>query len=262
MDPYLQPAAHALLQASEDFERAARDLTRDQLAARPGGAASVAFHLRHVVGSIDRLLTYARGAVLSDAQKRALADEATAGDSALDAASLVRDAQDAIAKAVDQMRTTPRDTLLEPRSVGRKALPSTVIGLLFHVAEHTQRHAGQCIATAKVVRAVTIDDFQRLDIRVGTVLDAEPFPEARKPAIKMRIDFGASLGVKQSSAQLTMHYTPEQLVGRQVVAVANFPPRRIAGFTSDVLVLGAMPTEREVVLLRVDAPVENGTRIG
>ena len=108
----------------------------------------------------------------------------------------------------------------------------------------------------------TVDDFLTLDIRVGTVVAAEPFPEARKPAIKLRIDFGPALGVKRSSAQLTVHYTPEQLVGRQLVAVVNFPSRRIAGFESDVLVLGAMPTEREVILLCVDRAVDNGTRIG
>ncbi|HTL94163.1 MAG TPA: tRNA-binding protein [Gemmatimonadaceae bacterium] len=108
----------------------------------------------------------------------------------------------------------------------------------------------------------TVDDFLTLDIRVGTVVAAEPFPEARKPSIKLRVDFGPELGVKRSSAQLTVHYTPEQLVGRQVVAVVNFPSRRIAGFESDVLVLGAMPTEREVILLAVDRPVDDGTRIG
>ncbi|HXE59300.1 MAG TPA: tRNA-binding protein, partial [Gemmatimonadaceae bacterium] len=102
----------------------------------------------------------------------------------------------------------------------------------------------------------TVDDFLTLDIRVGTVVAAEPFPEARKPAIKLRIDFGPELGVKKSSAQLTVHYTPEQLVGRQVVAVVNFPLRRIAGFESEVLVLGAMPTEREVILLAVDRAVD------
>ena len=107
----------------------------------------------------------------------------------------------------------------------------------------------------------TLDDFQRIDIRVGTVLSAEPFPEARKPSIKLAIDFGAEVGVKRSSAQITRHYTPESIVGRQVVAVVNFPPRRIAGFASEVLVLGACPSKDDVVLLRVDSPVENGTRI-
>lgn len=101
-----------------------------------------------------------------------------------------------------------------------------------------------------------------MDLRVGTVLRAEPFPEARKPSIKLEIDFGPELGVRRSSAQLTMHYTPESLAGRQVVAVVNIGTRRVAGFTSEVLVLGAMPDATEVVLLRTDHPVENGTRIG
>jgi len=99
-------------------------------------------------------------------------------------------------------------------------------------------------------------------MRVGTVLEAAPFPDARKPSIKMVIDFGPDLGVRRSSAQLTVHYEPAALVGRQVVAVVNFPPRRIAGFASEVLVLGAMPSPTEVVLLAVDQPVANGTRIG
>jgi tRNA-binding protein len=107
----------------------------------------------------------------------------------------------------------------------------------------------------------TIEQFTALDIRVGTVVHAEPFPEARKPAFKLVIDFGPDLGQLRSSAQLTVHYSPSDLIGRQVVAVVNFPPRRIAGFASEVLVLGAMPDEREVVLLRVDLPVANGTRI-
>src|SRR5918999_5720595 len=104
----------------------------------------------------------------------------------------------------------------------------------------------------------SLDDFAALDIRVGTVLEAEPFPEARKPSIKLRIDFGAELGIKQSSAQLTARYRPESLVGRQVVAAVNIGTRRIAGFLSEVLVLGAMPTATEVVLLGVDEPVANG----
>jgi tRNA-binding protein len=108
----------------------------------------------------------------------------------------------------------------------------------------------------------TPDDFFAIDIRVGTVLSAKPFPEARKPSITMEIDFGPELGVRRSSAQLTVHYTPESLVGRQVVAVVNIGERRIAGFTSQCLVLGAMPTPTDVVLLEPDAPVANGTRIG
>ena len=108
---------------------------------------------------------------------------------------------------------------------------------------------------------ITLDDFQKIDIRVGTVVSAEPFPEARKPSIKLAIDFGPTLGTKRSSAQLTRHYTPEALVGRQVVAVVNFPPRRIAGYASEVLVLGACPAADDVVLLRPDMPVENGVPI-
>jgi tRNA-binding protein len=108
----------------------------------------------------------------------------------------------------------------------------------------------------------TIEEFGAIDMRVGTVLEAAPFPEARKPSIKMVIDFGPDVGVRRSSAQLTVHYGPEMLVGRQVVAVVNFPPRRIAGFASEVLVLGAMLSPTEVVLLAVDQPVANGTRIG
>jgi tRNA-binding protein len=108
----------------------------------------------------------------------------------------------------------------------------------------------------------TPDEFFAIDMRVGTVLTAEPFPEARKPAIKLTIDFGDKIGVKRSSAQLTKRYTPDALIGRRVVAVVNFPPRRIAGFNSEVLVIGAMPAADDVILLAPDAEAANGTRIG
>lgn len=108
----------------------------------------------------------------------------------------------------------------------------------------------------------TPEEFFALDLRVGTVVSAAPFPEARKPSIKLEIDFGDALGRLHSSAQLTLRYTPEELVGRQVVAAVNLGSRRIAGFESQVLVLGAMPSSTDVVLLSPDSAVTNGTRIG
>ena len=105
------------------------------------------------------------------------------------------------------------------------------------------------------------DGFFATDIRVGTVVDAQPFPEARKPAITLAIDFGAEIGIKWTSAQVTTYYTPESLVGRQVVAAMNLGEKRIAGFTSEVLVLGAMETPAQVILLAPDRPAPNGSRI-
>ena len=108
----------------------------------------------------------------------------------------------------------------------------------------------------------TAEEFFAIDMRVGTVTRAEPFPEARKPSIRLWIDFGPEIGERQSSAQLTHHYTPESLVGRRVIAAVNLGDRRIAGFVSQVLVLGAMPSGHEVILLQTDRDVANGTRIG
>jgi len=108
---------------------------------------------------------------------------------------------------------------------------------------------------------ITQDDFQAVDIRVGRIIRAEPVPEARKPAIKLWVDFGGDLGVKRSSAQLTRHYTSEGLVGRQVLAVVNFPPRQIGKMMSEVLVLGVPDTDGDVVLLAPDQEVPLGGRI-
>ena len=107
----------------------------------------------------------------------------------------------------------------------------------------------------------TLDDFDRLDIRVGTITDAQPFPEARKPAIKLWIDFGPELGVRRSSAQVTEYYAPTDLVGRQVCAVVNFPPRQIGPFLSEVLTLGMPDADGAVVLVRPDQMVPNGGRL-
>ena len=110
--------------------------------------------------------------------------------------------------------------------------------------------------------AISFDQFLAVDIRVGTVLSAEPFPEARKPAFKLVIDFGPAIGVKKSSAQITDRYSIEELPGRQVAAVVNFPPRQIGPFMSEVLVLGALSDEHGVVLLAPDREVALGDRIG
>ena len=108
---------------------------------------------------------------------------------------------------------------------------------------------------------ISFDDFLKVDIRVGTILAAEPFPQARKPAFKLTIDFGEEIGVKRSSAQITVHYTPEELVGRQVAAVVNFPPRQIGPFMSEVLTLGFPDSQGNVVLVSPGFAVPDGGRL-
>ncbi len=112
-----------------------------------------------------------------------------------------------------------------------------------------------------MTETISYADFEKCALRVGTVVDAQPFPEARKPAIKLWIDFGGDIGVKKSSAQLTVHYAPDRLIGRQVVAVVNFPPRQIGPFVSEVLVLGLPDDNGAVVLLKPDLQVPDGGRV-
>lgn len=108
---------------------------------------------------------------------------------------------------------------------------------------------------------ISFDDFEKVDIRIGTIIEVEPFPQARKPAYKLKIDFGDTIGVKKSSAQITKHYTPETLMGRQVAAVVNFPPRQIGPFMSEVLTLGFPDEQGGVVLIAPSQPVPNGGKL-
>lgn len=153
----LQSVAHALVEAGNDVRALLADLTLEETWTRPHGAASVGFHVRHSQGSLDRLLTYARGESLSEAQLAVLAAEKTMDSSAGGPRQLALDYDAAIDRALGQLRSTSPDTLLERREVGRARLPSTVLGLLAHAGDHTYRHVGQAITTAKIVKGMRSD---------------------------------------------------------------------------------------------------------
>lgn len=148
----LQPAAHALVMAREDVERALADLTEEQLWLRPQGIASVGFHVAHLAGSTDRLFTYARGECLSEAQRTTLKREATVDEARPSKDQLIRGWRERVEEGLRLLGSIPESTLTERRLVGRAELPSTVLGLLFHAAEHASRHTGQIVTTTKLVR--------------------------------------------------------------------------------------------------------------
>lgn len=152
IQPLLQPVAQALVDADEDVQTHVAPLTTAQIATRVGGTASVAYHVVHAIGSLDRLFTYARGEALSETQLAALAGEKTLDVGALDGAALAATFAGAVRRAHEQLRATSEREILETRLVGRAKLPSTTIGLLFHAAEHTARHVGQLVTTSRIVR--------------------------------------------------------------------------------------------------------------
>ncbi|MGH9370545.1 MAG: DinB family protein, partial [Vicinamibacterales bacterium] len=147
----LQPVAHSLIQCREELTANVAGLTPEQIWTQPSGAASIGFHIRHAAGSLDRLFTYARGEQLSAAQRAALSGEAHPDIAPNVGARLLTAFDETVGLALEQLNRTNEATLLDVRTVGRAQLPSTVLGLLFHAAEHTQRHAGQVATTVKVV---------------------------------------------------------------------------------------------------------------
>jgi uncharacterized damage-inducible protein DinB len=155
--PLLQPVAHALLQAHEEVEALLQGFPEELLWTRPSGVASVGFHLQHLAGVVDRLFTYARGEALSPAQRELLAAEGQPGPTGTDAQALVETFGNGVERALAQLRATEERTLTEARAVGRAQLPSTVLGLLVHAAEHTQRHVGQLLVTVRVQQGSRAD---------------------------------------------------------------------------------------------------------
>ena len=154
--PALQPVAHSFIAAREDVAPPLEDLTEYQLWLEPGGAASIGFHMRHLAGATDRLLTYARGEALTASQKEALAAERAAPNPRPTVAELLREWDTAVENALRQLAATSQTDLGAARLIGRAQLPSTVLGLLVHAGEHATRHAGQIITTAKIVRGLAL----------------------------------------------------------------------------------------------------------
>ena len=146
----LQPVAHALIQAREEARDVLREFPVERLWTRPAGLASVGFHLQHIAGVLDRLFTYARAESLSDAQRQALAREGSPPEGSGDVTDLLNALDSQVERALAQLRATAPASLAEVRRVGRQQLPSTMLGLLFHAAEHSQRHVGQMLVTARV----------------------------------------------------------------------------------------------------------------
>ena len=152
-EPLLMPVVHALMQVREDLESLVPLIPSKNVWLRPGGAASIGFHVRHTGGALDRLFTYARGELLTDAQRAALREEGAPGDPPASLDSVLSDVGQIIDRALKQLADTPKESLLDERKLGRAGLPTTVLGLLFHAAEHSTRHVGQAITTAKIVSA-------------------------------------------------------------------------------------------------------------
>jgi DinB superfamily len=155
VEPLLMPVAHALLQVREDLERLATRVPAGHVWLKPGAAASLGFHVKHTGGALDRLFTYARGDALTDEQIRAARAEGVPGEPPAALAEIVADVHRIVDRALDQLRSATVESLLQPRRVGRAGLPSTTLGLLFHAAEHSTRHVGQAITTARVLSGDT-----------------------------------------------------------------------------------------------------------
>ena len=156
----LQPSAHALIDAGESLVKAAANLTIDELWATPGGAASVGFHLRHIAGSSERLVTYSKGVELNEAAQHRLAMEKQAVPPLPDAGALLAEVLATIERTIAEYRSVDPNSLAQPRYIGRARLQSTVLGALAHVADHMQRHTGQVIATAKIVKGMGVQAFR------------------------------------------------------------------------------------------------------